>query len=550
MEILLLLLILNLLFFQKKPTNILYCGLFGWVGDSNKKFNWDKFNLLGLYNDSRGGDSCGRASGEYTEYGIKTTSDYSDFIIANRNFPIKERIVLGHDRKASWGYAITEDNAQPINLKEDGEIAFTLIHNGTIHNKEELETKYHEYGATDSIVLSKIIYKYGFDVLSEYYGSAALVIYDRRKYLDTGDSYVYLFKGASKNYSTSVEITEERPLYIYEKTKGSYYISSLEESLWAIGAEIDETHSVDSNKVFTIKNGILQSDVIEINRHKTGQYKFIPSTYPNRYAYEDEYGYGNDYGMYQNDRPIGYNRNKVYKEVFNTGNKPNKVYYEEGLFKANKEVLNGIIHLTLKGEIKGSFNKDTKPFYFKQGVMIPNHTKFRECNIFLKNRPWVREGTEVYKKEILPFSRYPLQIEAGSSAGAQFYSKKEGSERRLYSGVFQPVFSEKRYSIKSGLVMACESITEKEVLYPTDKFEEDNYDNDLEVMEQEASKIMAEILESIQDAKSNLESLGKGPTINILVKNLDTIEDEIFITEKGSLLKEHLKLKTEWKNPF
>ena len=137
------------------------CGLFAWTGDSSKKFSWDKFNLLGVYNDSRGGDSCGRFVSGVVEKDASKYDEYHKFIKVYENPIVKEPVVLGHSRKASWGYGKTESEAQPVVVEKDGEIVLVLIHNGTIYNMREIAKKYNlDYGytVTDSYILAHLIY--------------------------------------------------------------------------------------------------------------------------------------------------------------------------------------------------------------------------------------------------------------------------------------------------------------------------------------------------------------------------------------------------------
>ena len=93
------------------------CGLFGYIGKDNKRFSWDKFNVLGLFNDSRGGDSCGRYLLGRVLYGVEKKKLYRDLVLSYKNDSVfkENNVILGHCRKATVG-AHTEANAQPIVL--------------------------------------------------------------------------------------------------------------------------------------------------------------------------------------------------------------------------------------------------------------------------------------------------------------------------------------------------------------------------------------------------------------------------------------------------
>ena len=64
-------------FFSKRDT--LNCGLWAWSGSNVSLFNIDKFNILGFFNDDRGGDSSGRFMDRVVEKGIDKNADYKEW---------------------------------------------------------------------------------------------------------------------------------------------------------------------------------------------------------------------------------------------------------------------------------------------------------------------------------------------------------------------------------------------------------------------------------------------------------------------------------------
>lgn len=191
------------------------CGIAGIVTKTRQPFDFSTFCVLGIDNDSRGGDSCGVfIDGKY-EYGVNNNKLFSNYfqdsdLIYNTTSSI---VALLHCRKASVG-SISEETAQPVIIKDElGNVRFVVIHNGTIHNYKELANKYIPNvditGMTDSQVMTHIFYNAGYNVLGEYIGGAAFCIVDYRGYLPR----TLLFKGASKKYTYSKEIDEERPLF-------------------------------------------------------------------------------------------------------------------------------------------------------------------------------------------------------------------------------------------------------------------------------------------------------------------------------------------------
>ena len=120
-----------------------YCGLFGFVGGGG--FDLFRMCILGIYNDTRGGDSTG-VSLDGIHYGSKGNKNklFRAFIAEENPFDelaIRPKVALGHCRKASVG-GIGEAQAQPVYIKEGDKVKFVMIHNGTLVNYKELAKKY------------------------------------------------------------------------------------------------------------------------------------------------------------------------------------------------------------------------------------------------------------------------------------------------------------------------------------------------------------------------------------------------------------------------
>ena len=247
------------------------CGLYGIINSKPAPFHREIFTVLGIANDRRGGDSCGIFIDGKVEYGIGKQALFENFFWDSNllNNTVNCQIVLGHDRKASVG-AVTLEKAHPILIKNDkGNTDFVLIHNGTLHNYEDLAEKYIsdiDYSKlSDSQVLALILYNKGFDVLSEYIGGAAFVAVDYR----SGEPVTYLFKGASKNSSTSTEISVERPLY-FTFDQDRLIFSSIPSYLCALVG--DEVYEAEDNKIYEYIDGKLYF-IKTVDRSKCQQTK-------------------------------------------------------------------------------------------------------------------------------------------------------------------------------------------------------------------------------------------------------------------------------------
>jgi len=222
------------------------CGISGFI--SNKPGNIDKLKILGLYNTTRGTDSCGIALNNQLVKGVGTIANFSNFIenkILETDVEHKNYTILIHTRNASQ--KSTKDDpecAHPFEIKnKNGKTILVGMHNGVITNETEIAKKYGvKEEKVDSKTLLSILAKAKTDdkmlkVLQDYEGAAALAWY----YADEPNT-LYLWKGASRQYSYGA-VVEERPLFIYRvkddtgKFTDEFYFSSIRESLLAIGGD-------------------------------------------------------------------------------------------------------------------------------------------------------------------------------------------------------------------------------------------------------------------------------------------------------------------------
>lgn len=206
------------------------CGIAGIVNKTKRPFDFSTFCILGIDNDSRGGDSCGVfIDGKY-EYGVDNNKLFRNFFQENELIygTTSSTIALLHCRKASVG-KVSRETAQPVIIKDElGAIKFVLMHNGTIHNYKELAEKYIPNiditDMTDSQVMAHIFYHAGYDALSEYNGGAVFCIVDYRGYAPR----TFFWKGNSRKTEFSKEAEEERPLwFVLDPIKRELVFSSL-----------------------------------------------------------------------------------------------------------------------------------------------------------------------------------------------------------------------------------------------------------------------------------------------------------------------------------
>jgi predicted glutamine amidotransferase len=342
------------------------CGIFAQINKKKQgKFNFPAFATLGVANDFRGGDSCGIFIDGKVEYGVDKQKLFSDFMKTSKllNNTNKCHIALGHCRKASVGN-ISLETAQPVIIKENNEIKFVVIHNGTIYNYEQLAKKYipeiNIKGMTDSQVMTQIFYHKGYDCLNEYNGGAVFVIVDYR----TVEPTILCFKGKSKQYASSSIATDERPFY-FMTTHGSLYISSLYH--WLVPfANGEQVYTITENQLIQINNNLELTIYQEIDRSKCIQTKESQQIQQHTDPY---YNYDQQY------TPLNSCQSKNYLGKRASVN-------QAGIYKCDDEVLHGSYYIQPTGKI--GYSTEATYLHFWNGVLLKNYQCYQFLEKFAK----------------------------------------------------------------------------------------------------------------------------------------------------------------------
>jgi hypothetical protein len=249
------------------------CGLFGFSGKKGKRVNLDKLIILGLYNESRGTDSCGYYYDGNVEWGVGADAKFSNFITKTRLKPgdLKGKIFMGHTRKGTVGGS-TLENAHPHVVNEN----YVQTHNGTIREIWKLCTDHgvdHGKIQVDSLGLAELIVKAGPKIILEAYkGSAALAF----TYMNKPES-LYLYHGKSKEAKYG-EPLSERPLFVLFQAEGMYY-SSIKESLDAINSAPEKVQPLilQHNAVHEVIEGEFSGGILKIDREENNVTNFTYS---------------------------------------------------------------------------------------------------------------------------------------------------------------------------------------------------------------------------------------------------------------------------------
>lgn len=495
------------------------CGLIGWAGKNPKQFNKYKFDILGIFNDSRGGDSCGVSTDGEIYYGIdKDSKHYKDFLV-NKGYLLPKTlpVVIGHTRRSSSG-VINETNAHPfgfgVNEKYES-YSFIGAHNGTLYNHDEFCKNYNVdinvkdsnevwmRRKIDSEVLLECIYKSkNFKVLSEYQGGAALLFYNILE-----PNVLYAFHGASKEFINGKEI-EERPLYYYKENKNSLYISSIAESLVAIGGEIEKNvFSFECNLVYKITDGdIDNAEKFKVSRNNVTQKKtYMSNSRHNGYDYYNDSDFYTEYdnrNFVENNKHQNNNKSKkeeekvkesnitnIYNDIVNPV-LPSPINFNKLRYYRNGHLVNGI-HIFvpkyglvwLESEVDKANQKVltllSKPFDLKIGMFIdnsdfdisnPNHfIPFKASEGNIPQMHYIHEGVMLihhqdyemaktmklkdYKKLVFA-SKHPLIDTSYVSKTKEDIIYYKENELVLFTGKISPLASNKIYEIKNGSLVS------------------------------------------------------------------------------------------------
>lgn len=317
------------------------CGIAGIISTTKTEFNVNDFNTLGSFNDERGGDSCGIFIDGYYEVGIGANALFRNFM-NHVEYPDEASIALLHCRKASYGYAINKDQAQPVVFEKDGKIEYVVMHNGTITNAKELANKYipefDTFLKSDTQIMANIFYNCGYDVLEEYTGTAVFVVVDYRKGCD-----VLLFKGESCYNEPKADC--ERPLFMTIKDNKFYFSSTLY-SLKCIN-NLDDVYKIPGNKLLKVKDNELYI-VKEYDRKKL----VIKAAAASYYNANDDIYFNKDKCLYINNKTNAHGAYKLYSSGYKAPDSITSYYYNvyffDGRCIANKTVFDFLTKMSIK----------------------------------------------------------------------------------------------------------------------------------------------------------------------------------------------------------
>lgn len=371
------------LFGYKVNKRVFYCGLTGYCG--NVPADPALIKMLMMYNQERGEDSTGWAVNNNI---VKDTEKVMKFITkfqlevkdTDENFTI-----VAHARKASSGAKHKKELAHPFGVREnedqiDSPYNLILAMNGTLSNTSLIAEKFNEIykvnDNSDTQILARIMSKLGDPdfkkVLEIYDGTATLLFYD-----------------PSKPNTLIVYKDPERPLHCWNKSKNELYISSMPESLEAIGAPLKEVNFFGGDKLYYIKDGVvaLEENIVRTPLRPVANFR-------KGYSNSDKFNahYNSDYNDYYQHSPTCVVNPKARVKTTNLReratsteshkNKGSKVYTVNEKYYRNGHPLKDINYITdsgkLKSQIEASKDKSAKPYYFVNGYLCKSKEDYEK----------------------------------------------------------------------------------------------------------------------------------------------------------------------------
>ena len=453
--------------YKRNIQSSLNCGIFAWSGTSSDKFSPILFNIIGVFNDARGGDSSGVYFNRGSIKGSKGDARYEDLVKSHKLHttikPGRWPVVIGHCRKASVG-AVNEGNIQPTlfrtNDKND-KLVYVQAHNGTISNYRELATKYKvaiEKDESDSLILGKLIYKCGFDVLAEYEGSAALLMHFIKE-----PNVLYAFHGQSKSYTT---LAEERPLhYINVKGSGIYISSEARPLEWISNGE--KPTSFDHNVLYKIEGDVV-TEVKKIERAIAVFKKYTPVENSLPFHENENYYRGQSTHLSK----IGAMKNICCCTIdfcLTNINADAKIMYSKGLFVHDKNYAHGEKLVDTWGyirdpKLRSSSTMTIYHLYFYYGILLDSKMGFDETDklaksLYLDNAKdfyfpynYNRMSQTLAKHSVFPFTRLFLSNPGSGYMEPTGYFPNEGyfHNDTFFTGKFIPLFTDIELHFEEG----------------------------------------------------------------------------------------------------
>lgn len=406
------------------------CNIGAYIPKDGININWAEIKLALLLGESRGRQSTGIGATTGSYKAVKAAEGFIEELLITE-YELSAPI-LWHNRAPSMGTARTVDAAQPILLTdEDDKVDFLLVHNGTIHNMEELAADANvkfDTNDTDSQILAKMLKDEHYDVLDKYHGAASLI------WIRHDDpTAIYMFRGTSAASSYVSYSSEERPLNVVDTDRGRYLMSTSAALKTLMDTQGDKTNvtEVVENTVIrydgeeTIIYTADRSDVYQSKKFTTSATR-TNSTYntygANNYDYYDTHNYESPEISVGDYNKMEYQITDIHwinmisetsddkllidEKAKATALDYDDVFFMRGLYRRKSMVLNGAVRIK-DNKLSSIHTPGFKIYVFVKGVLLKSNITFIEAYAAAGKFNY---GTSEFQEAIAPFADQPVVV--------------------------------------------------------------------------------------------------------------------------------------------
>jgi hypothetical protein len=263
----------------------------------------------------------------------------------------------------------------------------------------------------------------------------------------------------------------DRPLFAYQESPTQMYISSIVESLVAIGASKETITEFQPYTVYKIVKGTIVKSWSTAER-KAIAWETTKSTYnSNKNHSNTEYGWEGDYNNFSGVRK-GFNDFYKEPEIGKRGNNSVTLtalsngfqYREDSYYYLNGHRFTGAMYInTLTNEWSSTFVEGFSKLFFIMGIIMRDEKAFNDLHKLASNAQGAFDSAKWHKDiqcvDVAKYAEYPVRsnvngVVAGTIYYPMAYHHEKYGQQKKSNIIFTPPLSLHTYSVtKQGVMM-------------------------------------------------------------------------------------------------